>query len=168
MATPRQTPADVLLAVVRRNAATRDRIEQVLPRPRPAIPQPPTFFVHVKTTMFRGDQNIMFQTLSINEAMFEAALNIIDSIPLPTRGRRGFVHSHRDKLFFLVIFLTQGMRALKMACLPKIKSGVQVLNVLHDTIKLFGPTIVENTIAFRNERWEDFPQCSTVLDCTVV
>ena len=30
MARPRQTPADLLLAVVRRNEATRGRIEEVL------------------------------------------------------------------------------------------------------------------------------------------
>ena len=168
MARPRQTPAELLLAVVRRNEATRERIEQVLSRPPPTNPQPPTFFDHVKNTMFQGDRNLMFESLRINEAMFESTLNIIDSIPLATRGRRSFVHSHKDKLLFLLLFLTQGMGALKMACLPKIKSHAQVLNVLHDVVKLFGRTIVENTITFRREHWEDFPQCSTVVDCTVV
>lgn len=168
MATPRQTPADLLRSVIRRNGETREQIQQVLPRPRPDARQPPTFFDHVKISMFQGDKDAMFETLRINEAMFESALNIVDSIPLNTRGRRGFVHTHRDKLFFLIIFLTQGMGALKLACLPKIKSHAQVLNVLHDTVKLFGKTIVENTITFRHEEWEDFPQCSSVVDCTVV
>ena len=165
MARPRQTPANLLLAVMRRNAATREHIEQVQARPQRANPH---IFDHVKVTLFQGDKDRMFESLRINEAVFESALNIVDSLPLATRGRRSFIYSHSDKLFFLVIFLAQGMGALKLACLPKIKTHSQVLNILHDTVKLFGPTIVQNTVIFRHEQWENFHQCSAVVDCTVV
>ena len=110
----------------------------------------------------------MFTTIAISRAMFEAALNIVDSLPLSARGRRGFVSSHRDKLFFLVLFLAQGIKALKVACLPHIKTAAQILNILQETVKLYGETIVSNTIAFRHESCDDFPRCSAVMDCTVV
>ena len=64
------------------------------------IPNNRRFFEHVKTTLFRNNEDEMFETLAINKAMFEAALNIVDSVPLATRGRRSFVHSHRDTLLF--------------------------------------------------------------------
>ena len=118
--------------------------------------------------MFRNNEDEMFETLAINKAKFEAALNIVDSIPLPTRGRRSFVYSHRDKLLFLLIFLTQGIKALKMACLPKVKSLAKVLSLLHDTVALFGERIVTSTISKRNEQCEALPLCSSVVDCTVV
>ena len=130
-------------------------------------PQQPSFFDHVKTTLFGNNEDEMFETLAINKAMFEAALNIIDGVPLPTRGRRCFVCSHRDKLLFLLIFFTQGVKALKMACLPKVKSLAQVLSILHDIVALFGQRIVANTVFKRNERCEALPMCSCIVDCTV-
>ena len=169
MARTRVTPTDAFLTVIRRNAELRQRIDlaqdvQVQQRQ----PQQPSFFEHVKTTLFGNNEDEMFETLAINRAMFEAALNLVDTIPLPTRGRRSFVHTHRDKLLFLLVFLTQGVKALKMACLPKLKSLAQILSVLHDTVALFGPRIVTNTVNKRTELCEALPLCSSVVDCTVV
>ena len=122
----------------------------------------------MKTTLFGNNEDETFDTFAINKAMFEAALNIIDGVPLPTRGRRSFVRSHRDKLLFLLIFLKQGIKALKMACLPKVKSLAQVLSILHDTIALFGQRIVANTVFKRNEQCEALPLCPGIVDCTVI
>ena len=169
MARPRQTPTDILLSVLRRNNELRQRREVVLEQRRPPVHRPnDTFFEHFKNTHFQGNEEMMFQQLCINRGLFEAALNIVADLPLVGWGRRGFVYTIHDKLFFLVVFLPQGIKALRMAYMPKIKSLCQVLKVLHETVNLLHDRIVQNTVAFRNEQCPDDPRCSSVVDCTVV
>ena len=169
MATTRRTATDMLMSVIRRNADIRLRIDQAdIEQPHRATPQEPSFYDHVKTNMFQNNEDFMFETLSINKAMFEASLNLVSDIPLPSRGRRSFVCTHRDKMFFLVIFLTHGVKALKMACLPKIKTVTHVLSILNDTVTLYKERIVSNTVTKRNEFCDVLPLCSAVIDCTVV
>ena len=67
-----------------------------------------------------------------------------------------------------MVFLTNGTKALKVMCLPKLNTPSAVLHVLHDTAKKFNEPLVRNLVRFRYERADGLPLVSTVVDCTVV
>ena len=105
----RPSPQDILLRTLRRATEERDSIRQEpLTRPVQNTAERPTFFNRVLTTFFVGNEEQMFLGLQIDRAVFHAALNCVNSVPLRRRGRPGFVDSHRDKLLFLMVFLSTG------------------------------------------------------------
>ena len=110
----------------------------------------------------------MFRELGINRAVFAAALNIVDSVPLQRRGRPGFVHSHKDRLLFLMAFLVSGTKGLKLMCFPRLVCPMAILRDLHEVAKSFLDPLTRNTIWFRHERADGLPLVSCVVDCTVV
>ena len=126
------------------------------------------FFDHLKTMLLGNNEDEKFDTLAINKAMFETTSNIINIIPLPTRGRMGFVCSHHDKLVFFGSFSLNGLRPSKMTSLPKVEFLAQVLSILHDTVALLGQRNVTNTVFKRNELRDCIPQCPGIVDCTVI
>ena len=110
----------------------------------------------------------MLQERTIGRNFFDATLNLVNSVRIRTRGRPSFVHTHRDKLLFLIVFLKEGTAALKKLCLPVLRDDSSVLRNLHQCAFLFKDALVDNTVEFNNERCEDNPMVSSVVDCTVV
>ena len=169
MASPRPSPTAALLSVPRRNQEQRASITEQNAQPQqPPHQEPPSFYDHVVHSFFDGDEERMLQTLAISRAFFSTALNLVNSIRIRTRGRRGFVHTHRDKLLFIAIFLKEGSDALKRLCLPTLRDDSSVLRNLHQCAFLFKDVLVRNTIQFNGERCDSNPMVSTVVDCTVV
>ena len=167
----RPSPAQALLSVLNRNAQRRASIIAEHNQPR-ANEQPQhqraTFYNHVVRTFFNDDEEQMLNTLAFGRVFFETVLNIVDSVPLPRQGRPGFVHSHKDKLLFVVIFLKEGTNVLSKVCLPAISDPSSVMRNLHQTTVLFRDVLLRNAIEFKRERCDDIPTVSCVIDCTVV
>ena len=169
MASSRQSPADAFRAVLRRNQEQRAAIIEQNQQPQPPRhPEPVTFYDHTLRSLFDGDEERMLQELAISRIFFETALNLVNSVRIRTRGRRGFVRTHRDKLLFLIVFLKEGTDALKKLCLPVLRDESSVLRNLHQCAFLFKDALVDNTVQFNNERCEGNPMVSSVVDCTVV
>ena len=99
-----RTPADALLNILRRNNEARASIMRRPQQPTPQPPQEVTFYDHVLATYFNGDEETMLTSLAVSRPFFVTLLNMVDSVRLQTRGRRGFVQTHKDKLLFLVVF----------------------------------------------------------------
>ena len=113
------TAGEILLRTLRRTEAERESIlRETLDHPTQMAVQETTFFDHVVHAFFEESEERMFQQFNISRALFDAGLNLVDSIPLARRGRPSIVQTHRDKLLFLLIFLTNGTKALSKACLP--------------------------------------------------
>mgnify|MGYP004569335995 CR=1 FL=1 len=110
----------------------------------------------------------MLRAVAVNSTFFFSVLNFVDSIRLPNRGRPGFVHTHRDKLLFLNMFLKEGSKALNEACLPVIRDPSTITRNLHQIVTLFKDVLVRNLVEFRRERLDWNPLISSVVDCTVV
>ena len=110
----------------------------------------------------------MFRSLHIDRVVFLAALNCVNSVPLQRRGKPSFVNSHRDKLLFLMVFLSTGSQTLKTLCLPHVTSEPAILHNIHDAANRFLEPLVRNTVIFEHERVEQLPMVSAIVDCTVV
>ena len=165
----RPTPRDVLQRRLRQTAAERDTIlREDQAQQAPVVPARPSFFDHVVQVFYEGSEERMFADLNINRAVFYTALNLVDSVPLQRRGRPSFVSTHKDKLLFLLVFLTNGTGVLETLCLPRLTSVAGVLHHIHDAAVLLARPLTRNMIQFRHERAQDLPLVSTVVDCTVV
>ena len=110
----------------------------------------------------------MFRGLQIDRVVFFAALNCVDSVPLQRSGSPGFVNSHRDKLLFLMVFLSTGSTTLKTLCLPHMTSESAINHSLHDAANKFLDPLVRNNVTFEHEQVEQLPLVSAIVDCTVV
>ena len=165
----RQTAGDILLSTLRRTAAERNSIlREAQDHPTQTTPTTTTFFDHVVHSFFEGSEERTFQHFNIPRALFDAALNLVDSVPLARRGRPSFVQTHKDKLLFLLIFLTNGTKALSMACLPRLNTPSAILHHIHEAANIFIDPLKRNTVLFLNEQAEGLPRVSSVVDCTVV
>ena len=109
----------------------------------------------------------MFDTREINEVLFEATLNIVDSNPL-LKECGGVSCSPTATNSFSSDLSHVRVKALEQACLPKLKSLTQVLSMAHDIDALFGHRVVTNTAFKRNEQCEELPQFFSDVNCTVV
>ena len=164
----RRTPADILLRTLRHNEEERAALLRDHGTPVHQTPQRLTFFSHVLGSFFEDDEELMLNTLAISRHFFYSILNLVNSIRIRSRGRNGFVFSHKDKLLFLIVFLKEGSEVLKKVCLPVLKEPSSILRNLHAAAALFKPVLLRNTIEFRRERLDDLPTISAVVDCTVV
>ena len=173
------TPVQAFLRTLRRNEEARAAImrEAIQPTQPTTLqqdqhhtqqPQQRTFFEHVLHTYYEDDEDAMLRRVAISTEFFYSALNLVDSVRVQRRGRPGFIHTQRDKLLFLIIFLKEGSSALHDVCLPVIKDPTTVLRNLHQAALLFKDPLVRNMVRFNHERLDDLPLVSTVVDCTVV
>ena len=165
----RPSARDILMRVLRQTAAEREAIiMETTNHPAQIQVEHTTFLSHVVNSFFGGDEDQMFRQFNINRTVFDAAFNLVSSIPLPRRGRRSFVQTHRDKLLFLFLFLTNGTKVLSKVCLPRLNCQSAILHHLHEAATLFIQPLLTNTVLFFHERVEDLPHVSSVVDCTVV
>ena len=64
-----------------------------------------TWWNHIVTAFFLGDEARMFRELRISSVVFEEIVNAVADLPLQRRGRRAFIFSHRERVLFLHVFL---------------------------------------------------------------
>ena len=76
------------------------------------IPPEEQWWDHLITHFVQRDETSFFVDLRIDRAIFNVILNAIEDLPLQTRGRRSFIHSHREQLLSLYIDGVLDERAL--------------------------------------------------------
>ena len=134
----RQTTRDILRRTLHRTAAERN---DILPGGQaskfPMSPQDRHSSTTFSRHFYEGSEDRMFADLNISRALFFTALNVVDSVPLQRRGRPSFVNTHRDKLLFLIVFLTNGTMCIETLCIPRLTSVAGVLHHAHDAAERF-------------------------------
>ena len=73
---------------------------------------------HLITNFFRHDEMALFTDRRLDRGVFNVLLNAIKDLPLQTRGRRSFAHSHREQLLFLHVYLAFGTSVLSLLVAP--------------------------------------------------
>ena len=66
-----------------------------------------------------GSEDAMFTELKVNRIVFNDALALVENVAQETRGRRSGIKSNREKLLFLLIYMSQGVRVVDIL----VKSG---------------------------------------------
>ena len=72
------------------------------------IPTEEHWWDHLITHFFQRDETSLFVDLRIDRGVFNVLLNAIEDLPLQTRGRRSFIHSHREQLLFRCVHMASG------------------------------------------------------------
>ena len=78
------------------------------------IPTEEHWWDHLITHFFQRDETSLFVDLRIDRGVFNVLLNAIEDLPLQTRGRRSFIHSHREQLLFLHVYMAFGTNVLSL------------------------------------------------------
>ena len=61
-----------------------------------------------------GGEEEMFEALKVNRVLFDEALVLVENAVQDRRGRRSGIKSNREKLLFLIIYLSQGLRVVEL------------------------------------------------------
>ena len=164
----RPSPREILLKTIRRT--NQERLHSKWAKRASSSERwTKSYFLRSRPSeLLRGEPEDDVFCHFFNQAVFTSGLNIVDSVPLQRRGSPSFVHTHRDKLLFLFVFLAHGTDTLKNMCLPHLNTPSAVLHVLHNTVVRFKDPLVRNLVRFRHERADGMPIVSAVVDCTVV
>ena len=77
-----------------------------------------TWWNHIVTAFFLGDEARMFRELRISSVVFEEIVNAVADLPLQRRGRRSFIFTHQERVLFLHVFLAFGLRVAHHSSFP--------------------------------------------------
>ena len=116
---------------------------------------------------FFGGEDAMFVKLRINRSVFDDALVLVQDVALETRGRRGSIRSNREKLFFLVVFLSRGVEVLEVLVTAQIRTREHIIKRAKSIAMLFRPRLVGMGVRFYNEVDAEVPDAALIVDCTV-
>ena len=106
----------------------------------------------------------MFERLKINGDVFDDALALVSEVATLTRGRRGTIRSNREKLFFLMVFLSRGVEVLEVLVTQNIKTREHVLENAKTFARLFHLNVVSGAVRFYNEVDPDALDAAMVVD----
>ena len=114
-----------------------------------------------------GGDDEMFEALKVNKVLFNEALVLVENAVQDRRGRRSGIRSNREKLLFLIVYLSQGVRVVELLVAKWIKTRQQVQERAKAIARLFYPHLVGGAVRFFNESVEDAPDAALIVDCTV-
>ena len=114
-----------------------------------------------------GGDDEMFEALKVNKVLFNEALVLVENAVQDRRGRRSGIRSNREKLLFLIVYLSQGVRVVELLVAKWIKTRQQVQERAKAIARLFYPNLVGGAVRFFNESVEDAPDAALIVDCTV-
>ena len=120
------------------------------------------FLVH-----FFGSEEALFERLRVNREVFDDALAFVAEVVPSVRGRRGWIHSNREKLLFLLVFMSQGVEVLEVLVSQRIKTREHVTETVKAVAKLFYDNIMRGAVRFYNDIDEEAPDVALIVDCTV-
>ena len=89
-------------------------------------PQRVSWWNHIVTTFFLGDEARMFRELRISGVVFDEIVNAVADLPLQRRGLRSFIFTYQERVLFLHVFLAFGLSVAHLLVLPGIKSASEV------------------------------------------
>ena len=114
-----------------------------------------------------GSEDAMFTELKVNRNVFNDALALVENVAQETRGRRSGIKSNREKLLFILIFMSQGVRVAELHVKRWIKTRQHVLRRANAIAQLFRSSLVGGAVRFFNETVEEAPDAAMIVDCTV-
>ena len=78
-----------------------------------------------------GDECTLFQMVGIDRGVFLDALAIVRNFHWETRGRQSVIQSTRERLFFLMVFLSRGVQVLEVLVMRFLKTRGHILVAPH-------------------------------------
>ena len=156
---------DILEERLRHVEARTQRILQAAATPVPPPEPHETWWAHV--VAFYGNEDLLFQRVNIDKQAFLDLLALVQEVPWERRGRQGVIRTNRERLFFVMTFLSMGIRVLEALVARFIRTRDHVVRLLKKIADRFLPVLKAGLVRFRNEAVPDAPGCSMIIDCTV-
>lgn len=123
---------------------------------------------HLLANFFNDNEDLLFSDLRLDRRVFATIVNAVGDISLTHRGRRGFVHSHRERVVFLHVYLSFGIDTLMLLLSPRIKTPCEIHRVAKATCEMYLPRLKDLFVVKRDEWRTDPNNVGFVIDCTVV
>ena len=114
-----------------------------------------------------GDEETPFQRVGIQRAVFLDSLALVHNVHWDARGRRGVIQSTRERLFFLMVFLSMGIPILEVLVMRFLKTRGHIIALVKKIAERLLPLLVAGSIRCFDESVPDAPECSLIVDCTV-
>ena len=119
-------------------------------------------------TALLDNEDAMFEKLTIHKNVVYDALALVGNVATETRGKKGAIHSNRERLLFLMIFLSRGVQVLELLVSRWIKTREHLLERVRKIANVFYGNLVGGTVRFFNETILEAPEVALIVDCTVV
>ena len=91
----------------------------------------------------------------------------MNNVALNTRGRKGAIRTHREKLFFLMVFMSKGVEVLEVLVTRFMRTREHIVETAKSIAYLFRDALMGISVCFLNERVNEAPGAALVVDCTV-
>ena len=114
-----------------------------------------------------GSEDGMFEALRVGKVLFNDALALVENVPQDGRGRPSGIRSNREKLLFLMVYLSQGVRVVELLVKKWIRTRQRVQQKAKAIARIFYPNLVRGAVRVFNETAEDAPNAALIVDCTV-
>ena len=116
---------------------------------------------------FYGDEDALFDQVRISKPVFLDCLALVRDVAWERRGRQGAIRSNRERLFFLMTFLSRGISVVEVLVARFIRTRDHTIRLLKNIAVRFLPVLKAGLVRFFDERVPDVPGCSMIIDCTV-
>ena len=135
-----------------------------------ALPVPPPqpqerWWTHV--IAFYGNEDVLFNRVKVDKEVFLDCLTLVNDVVWERRGRLGVISSNRERLFFLMTFMSRGIRVIEVLMSRFIRSRDHIVRLLKKIAARFLPVLKGGMVRFFNEELPDMPGCTMIIDCTV-
>ena len=87
---------------------------------RPRQPRNETWWEHV--VGIYGDEGVLFERTGVDRAVFLDSLALVRDVHRDTRGKRSIINTNKERLFYLVAFMSSGVRVLEVLVANFLKS----------------------------------------------
>ena len=114
-----------------------------------------------------GSVDGIFARLGLDKRVFDESLALVSDVVGERRGRRGAIRTNREKLLFLMIYMSKGVEVLELLVSRFIKTREHVMERAKTFAALFHDNIVEGAVRHFDETHDTAPGASLVVDCTV-
>ena len=114
-----------------------------------------------------GTENAIFERLGIDKALFIEVYALVKDVAGETRGRRSKIRTNREKLLFLMIYMSKGVGVLETLVHKLYKTREHIHERAKAFAVLFKDNITQGTIRHFDEYHDAVPGASLVVDCTV-
>ena len=86
---------------------------------------------------FYGDEELLFHHVKISRHVFLDCLALVRDVTLERRGRQGAIRSNRERLFFLMTFLSRGISVLEVLVVRFIRTRDHIVRLPKNIAAVF-------------------------------
>ena len=116
---------------------------------------------------FFGNETALFETVGIDQDVFDDALALTAETVQERRGKLGALRTNREKLLFLMIFMRKGIDVLELLVVDFIKTREHIVERVKKIAQLFYGNLVGGAVGFFRETVPEAPDAALIVDCTV-